>query len=50
LGVSLAASPFLAAEQSIRAMAGKGRETVAAHMTTVQIAEAQKRAREWKPK
>ena len=47
---SLAASPFLAAEQSIRAMAGRSRDMVAAHMTPAQIAEAQTRAREWKPK
>ena len=47
---SLAASPFLAAEETIRTTAGKSRDTVAAHMTSVQIAEAQKRAREWRPK
>ena len=47
---SLAASPFLAAEPTIRAMAGKSRDMVATHMTPAQIAEGRKLASEWKPK
>jgi hypothetical protein len=47
--VNLAASRF-AVSQVGRERAIKSRDLVAAKMTPAQIAEAQKLAREWKPK
>ncbi len=47
---NLAASRYSAAEAEERANAVKNRDAVAARMTPAQIAEAQKLAREWKPK
>ena len=47
---SLAASQFLASETENRDDAVKARDFVASKMTPAQIAEAQKLAREWKPK
>jgi TPR repeat protein len=46
---SLAEQRFLASESERREIAIKNRNDVAAKMTTAQIAEAQKLAREWKP-
>ena len=47
---TLAASSFTASEAEERRKVIKNRDAVAADMTPVQIAEAQKLAREWKPK
>ncbi len=47
---NLAASRFGASEKEDREKAAKNRDMVAAKMTPAQIAEAQKLAREWKPK
>jgi hypothetical protein len=47
---TLAASRFSASEQGRREMAGSQRDFAASKMTPAQIAEAQKLAREWKPK
>ena len=46
----LAASPYQASEAENRGKAVTNRDWVAGKMTPAQIAEAQKRAREWKPK
>jgi hypothetical protein len=46
----LAATKFSAGEAEMRAAAVRSRDYVAARMTPAQIAEAQKLAREWKPK
>jgi len=46
----LAASRFTVSEQSMRDRAVKNRDRIAGMMTPTQIAEAQKLAREWKPK
>ena len=47
---NLAASQYPASEKERRDIAVKNRDIVAAKMTPAQIAEAQKLAREWKPK
>jgi uncharacterized protein len=47
---NLAASRSPASEKQQRDQAAKNRDTLAAMMTPAQIAEAQKFAREWKPK
>jgi len=47
---SLAASRFHASEGEKRELAVKSRNLVASKMTPAQIAEAQRLAREWKPK
>ena len=47
---TLAASSFTALEAEERSKVVKNRDAVAADMTQEQIAEAQKLAREWKPK
>jgi hypothetical protein len=47
---NLAAASFPASDVSNRNLAGKNRDLVARKMTPDQIAEAQKLAREWKPK
>ena len=47
---NLAAARFDASEKEYRDKAAKNRDIVAAKMTPAQIAEAQKLAREWKPK
>ena len=47
---NLAASRFDASEKEYRDQAVRNRDLVAARMTPAQIAEAQKLAREWKPK
>lgn len=47
---NLAASRFPASDAERRGKAASGRDAVAAKMTPAQIAEAQKLAREWKPK
>lgn len=47
---SLAASRAPASQNSLRELAIKGRNLVAPHMTPAEIAEAQKLAREWKPR
>jgi TPR repeat protein len=46
----LASSPDDGSEKESRETAVKNRDIVAARMTPAQIAEAQKLAREWKPK
>lgn len=46
----LAAANYPASETESRNMAAKNRDGVAAMMTPAQIAEAQRLAREWKPK
>ena len=46
----LASSHYDASEKEIRESAVRNRDIVAAKMTPAQIAEAQKLAREWKPK
>jgi len=46
---NLAAARFPATDTRNRAAAVKNRDTVAGEMTSTQLAEAQKRAREWKP-
>jgi hypothetical protein len=48
--LNLAASRFPASEKDERDKAVIARDMVASKMTPVQIAEAQKLAREWKPK
>ena len=48
--LNLAASRFSAAETRNRDQAIRDRDHVAAKMTPAQVAEAQKLAREWKPK
>jgi TPR repeat protein len=48
--LDLAASRASASEKELRDKAVKNRDEVAAKMTTAQIAEAQKLARDWKPK
>jgi len=48
--LNLAAADFTASEGEKRDLAAKERDEVAAKMTAAQIAEAQKLAREWKPK
>lgn len=48
--LNLAASRLAASEKENRDLAVKHRDLVAAKMTPAQIAEAQKLAREWKPK
>jgi uncharacterized protein len=48
--LNLAASRYLAWEKELRDDAIKSRDFVASRMTPAQIAEAQKLAREWKPK
>lgn len=47
---TLAAARFSASEIEYREMALRDRDTVASKMTPAQIAEAQRLAREWKPK
>ena len=47
---NLAASRYSANETELRDKAVKNRETIAKKMTPAQIAEAQRLAREWKPK
>jgi hypothetical protein len=47
---SLAISRYSASEEQQRAKAVEKRDLVAARMTPAQIAEAQKLAREWKPR
>ena len=47
---NLAASRYPANEKENRDSAVKGRDLVAAKMTAAQIAEAQRQAREWRPK
>jgi hypothetical protein len=47
---NLAASWFSASEKEKRESAVKNRDFVASMMTPAQIAEAQRLAREWKPK
>ncbi len=47
---TLAASRFPASERKRREMAESNRETAASKMTPAQVAEAQRLAREWKPK
>ncbi|MBM3566043.1 MAG: sel1 repeat family protein, partial [Alphaproteobacteria bacterium] len=47
---NLASSRFPASEKERRDKAVKNRDIMAAKMTPAQIAEAQKLAREWKPK
>lgn len=47
---SLAASRFSASQSSLRDTVIKSRDALAAKMTSAQIAEAQKLAREWKPR
>ncbi len=47
---NLAASRFPASEATLRDKAVNARKLVAARMTPTQIAEAQRLAREWKPK
>jgi uncharacterized protein len=47
---NLAASHFPASDVSDRTLAVNNRNVVAGKMTADQIAEAQRRAREWKPK
>jgi len=46
---NLAAARFPASDTRNRTAAVKNRDTVAGEMTSDQLAEAQKRAREWKP-
>jgi len=46
---NLAASRFPATEKDMRDKAVEGRDRVAATMTREQIAEAQRRASDWKP-
>jgi TPR repeat protein len=46
---NLAAAQFSASENESRDSAVKARDFVASKMTSAQIAEAQKLAREWKP-
>src|SRR5947209_95237 len=46
---NLAAARFPATDTRNRAAAVKNRDTVAGEMSSEQLAEAQKRAREWKP-
>ena len=48
--LNLAVAHFLASDTVARAAARKDRDLVAEKMTPDQIAEAQKRAREWRPK
>jgi TPR repeat protein len=48
--LNLAASRYSAVEAEARARAVHNRDVVAAKMTPAQIAEAQKLAREWRPK
>jgi TPR repeat protein len=48
--VSLAASRFPASAKEDREQAARHRDIVASKMTAAQIAEAQKRVRDWKPK
>ena len=48
--LDLAASRFPASQASYRDAVVRNRDAVAAKMTPRQVAEAQKRAREWKPK
>ena len=50
LWFNLAASRFSASKKELRDFTVKNRDTVATKMTPAQIAEAQKLAREWKPK
>ena len=47
---NLAAARFPASDTRNRDVAVKSRDVVAGKMTAEQIAEAQRRAREWKPK
>ena len=47
---NLAAARFLASETENRETAVRNRDRIAAKMTVAQIAEAQRLAREWKPK
>jgi hypothetical protein len=47
---NLAAGRFLASETENRETAVRNRDRVGAKMTAAQIAEAQRLAREWKPK
>jgi TPR repeat protein len=47
---NLAAARFPASDAARRTAAVKNRDTVANEMSSAQLAEAQKRAREWKPK
>ena len=47
---NLGASRFPASEATLRDKAVKIRETIVMRMTPAQIAEAQRMAREWKPK
>jgi uncharacterized protein len=48
--LTLAAAGFPASEAERRDKAIKNRESIASHMTPAQVAEAQRLAREWKPK
>jgi TPR repeat protein len=50
LWFTLAASSFPASQLEVRNKVAKNRDAVAAEMTPAEIAEAQKLAREWKPK
>jgi TPR repeat protein len=47
---NLAASRFSASEAEKRARAAQARDSLAAKMTPAQVAEAQRLAREWRPK
>ena len=47
---NLAASQLSASEKEKRDMAVKNRDLIAAKMTPAQLAEAQRLAREWRPK
>jgi uncharacterized protein len=47
---NLAAARFPASDTRNRGLAVKNRDVVAGKMTSDQLAEAQKLAREWKPK
>src|SRR5262249_43795187 len=50
MGSTLAAAPFPANDTRNRTAAVKNRDAVASEMSSEQLAEAQKRAREWTPK
>jgi hypothetical protein len=48
--LNLAAAHFPASDMRSRTAATKNRDTVASEMSADQLTEAQRRAREWKPK
>jgi TPR repeat protein len=48
--LNLASARFPAGDSRNRTAATKNRDTVASEMSSDQLAEAQRRAREWKPK